>query len=277
MGHRKSQSGTSGKQRIVAALDGRIEKRLLSYAVAAAAAGVGTMACSLPAEARVVYTSTFVQIPAGVMVNLDLNGDGNADFQFSHSSYGGTSSNPEFRSKLKILPQNQSNAIWGLASSASAHGSGVMVGSKGQFQQGHELMAVALYRCSYSICRYGSSGPWREATRLYLGLQFTIQGQTHFGWARVSVAATGRGVFAAVTGYAYETVPNMSIVTGQTKGAVKRKKGASKPGPASFPSSTSEPATLGLLARGSLGLDIWRRRDAVRARRTSSSMEPSSS
>ena len=272
MGQRESQSTRSPKQRIVATLDRRLEKRLLSYAVAATAAGVGTMACSLPAEAKVVYTSTFVQIVPNAKVNLDLNGDGIVDFQFSNRNYGGTSSSSILKAKLKVLPQNQSNAVWGVATSASALGSGVVVGSNGQFQQGHEFMAHALFRCSYSECFYASSGQWKQATRLYLGFQFSIQGQTHYGWARVSVAATDQGVYAAVTGYAYETVPNMSIVTGQTKGAARKKKGAA---PLSFRPSTSVPATLGLLARGAVGLDIWRRRDAVRAGRTSASMEPS--
>jgi hypothetical protein len=134
-------------------------------------------------------------------------------------------------------------------------------------------MALAGYRCD-SGCGYNSGGRWSEATRLYLGLQFTIQGQTHFGWARVSVAATYNGVYAALTGYAYETVPNMAIVTGQTQGTgSKRKTRALQANPVSVNRPAPAPASLGLLARGSLGLDAWRRRDAVRRRQTGVSEE----
>jgi hypothetical protein len=260
MGQRESRSGMSGKQRVMATLDWRIEKRLLSYAVAATAAGVGTMACSLPAGAKVVSTSTFVQIPPNIMVNLDLNGDGIPDFQFSNNNNSSGSSSV-LRGNLKVLPQNQGNAIWGASAYASALGPGVVVGSNGAFQQGHEFMAHATHFC-HSSCLYRSGGPWKEATRLYLGFQFTILGQMHYGWARVSVAATDGGVYAAVTGYAYETVPNVSIVTGQTTGNLKKTQDASKRSSASLGPSASQPASLGLLARGSLGLDAWRRRDA---------------
>jgi hypothetical protein len=161
-----------------------------------------------------------------------------------------------------------------MGTSASALAPGVVVGSKGPFQQSHEFMAGMEYGCDHGSCFYRSNGQWKEATRLYLGLQFTILGQTHFGWARVSVATTDRGVYAAVTGYAYETVPNMSIVTGQTQGtAKKRKTSALQANPTSLNPSASAPASLGLLARGFLGLDAWRRRDASRTGQTSVSEE----
>jgi hypothetical protein len=176
--------------------------------------------------------------------------------------------------KLQVLPQNQGNAIWGTGTSASALAPGVVVGSKGPFQPSHEFMAGMGYGCDFGSCGYGSGGQWKLATRLYLGLQFTIQGQTHFGWARVSVSATDRGVYAAVTGYVYESVPNTSIVTGQTQGTAKKKKTrALQANPVSVNRPAPEPASLGLLAHGFLGLDVWRRRDAVRIGQTGVSEE----
>jgi hypothetical protein len=108
-------------KRVTARLAEGLERKLLSYVAAASAAGVSLLACSLPAEGKIVYTSIFVQIPPNAMVNLDLNGDGIADFQFSnHVSTTNSFHGGGLQGILKVLPQNQSNAIWGVATSASA-------------------------------------------------------------------------------------------------------------------------------------------------------------
>jgi hypothetical protein len=265
MNRPKSQARSSTKERATARLAEDLERKLLSYATAATAAGVGMLACSLPAEAKIVFTSIFVEIAPKALVNLDLNGDGIADFQFSNNSSSGTSGGL-IRRKLHLIPQNQRNAIWGGTSRgfpiASALAPGVVVGPKGKFQQGAKLMATAGYGFGTAGPFYTSYGPWREATHSYLGLRFTIGGQTHFGWARLNVASTAKGVYAAVTGYAYETVPNKPIVTGKTSGSAKNRTSASS-NPASSNGSKPASASLGLLAYGSLGLDAWRRRNAT--------------
>jgi hypothetical protein len=82
MSQSKSQSGKSGRKRAAARLDWRLEKRLLSYVVAATASGLAVMACSPQAEATVVYTPTWIPIaPVSSVTNLDLNNDGIVDFQ----------------------------------------------------------------------------------------------------------------------------------------------------------------------------------------------------
>jgi hypothetical protein len=45
-----------------------------------------------------------------------------------------------------------------------------------------------------------------------------ISGKVHFGWARVTVTTSGKTFTATRTGYAYETIPNKSIIAGKTKG-----------------------------------------------------------
>jgi hypothetical protein len=54
----------------------------------------------------------------------------------------------------------------------------------------------------------------------HLGLKFYVKGKAHFGWARLTTAREkGHWLRTILTGYAYETIPNKPIVTGQEHGA----------------------------------------------------------
>ena len=48
----------------------------------------------------------------------------------------------------------------------------------------------------------------------YVGLQFQMDGQTHYGWARVGAPAIGLNA-GWLYDYAYETIPNTPILAGQ--------------------------------------------------------------
>jgi hypothetical protein len=107
---------------------------------------------------------------------------------------------------------------------------------------------------SLTAFTYVSGGPWKNSVNRFLGLKFLINGEIHYGWARLTVLADKNRelVSAKLTGYAYETVANRPIVAGQTSGTVE---GASvTPTPIEHPQ-----VQLGLLALGSGGLDAWRR------------------
>jgi hypothetical protein len=54
-------------------------------------------------------------------------------------------------------------------------------------------------------------------------------------------------ITAVLTGYAYETVPGKPIITGKTSG------------PSEVGAVERMQPTLGVLAKGSRGLDAWRR------------------
>jgi hypothetical protein len=90
-------------------------------------------------------------------------------------------------------------------------------------------------------------------SREYLGLKFSIHGQTHFGWARFNATVDRHRVFAMLTGYAYETAANKPTVTGKTKGDIDLVRDASRSEPA------PEPASLDRLAQGAEGLAAWRK------------------
>jgi hypothetical protein len=238
---------------------GEFERQLKSYALAAAAAGVGILA-SQSSEAEIVYTKAHRQIAPKTTLKLDLNHDGIADFSLKDTysaSSGGTVG------RLSALPIGQRNQIWGhtigsRAAYASALFAGARVGPKGEFLPGAGMMAATSLSGGLRPPGLGTcTGPWANVTRRYLGLKFVITGKVHFGWARLNVTCSTRSsVTALLTGYAYETVPNRSIVTGREKGSEdvdisQRSR--------TFPAKTTlQPVSLGRLAQGVTGVTVWR-------------------
>jgi hypothetical protein len=110
---------------------------------------------------------------------------------------------------------------------------------------------------------YVTSGNWVNVANRYLGLKFKIRGQTHYGWARLSVSVSRQpfATTAVLTGYAYETIPKRPIIAGKVPDSDNE---VNIPAVSFKPSATSPaPATLGLLALGSPALSAWRRREWV--------------
>jgi hypothetical protein len=120
---------------------------------------------------------------------------------------------------------------------------------------------MATWGSSSGSPHYG--GPWKNAAHTYVGLRFVISGKIHYGWARLNVHADLSGVTGTLTGYAYETIPNKAIVTGNIVGPSKQISGIPK---TSEQGSVREARTtiganpsLGLLATGAESL-VWRRK-----------------
>ncbi|HEY6770027.1 MAG TPA: hypothetical protein VI386_35250 [Candidatus Sulfotelmatobacter sp.] len=228
-----------------------LDKKLLAYAAAASAAGVGLLGQT--AEGKVVYTPANISIPQNnVGVHLDLNRDGISDFVFYNSFFQGARQ-PEgaFESGLRVYGSVTGNGVWGVLSGAvqcaAVLPKGAKVGPAAPFDQ-----QAALFENSGSYTRGAMSHcKWHDAHRgAFLGLKFVINGQTHYGWAHVT---TGYQT-ATITGYAYETAPNQPIHTGTTSGPVEHASISAMP-----VASSAQRATLGLLAAGECGLAVWRK------------------
>jgi hypothetical protein len=239
-------------------LSPRLDKRLFSYAAAASAAGVSLLAATQSAEAKIVYTAANISIPANTSVKVDINNDGAADFSFYFYAYG-----PRrvplgyFDDAVTIDPSKTGNEVWGVLSSkgvecAAALPSGTKVGAGAAFGP-NELLLWASAGTAYSLpdprCKFASLPRGG-----YLGLKFLINGQTHYGWAHVTVQSSANlGKKAVINGYAYETVPNQAIDAGKTGGPSS----ISGMNPTAIP--VPQPATIGVLAQGAPGLSLWRR------------------
>jgi hypothetical protein len=220
------------------------QRHLTAYATAATAAGVGVLALATPSEAEVVYTPANLQLRAvyeGIPgYKLDLNGDGIADFELINSSSnfghgGGEWAKPRGR-----------NQVLGAGIYASALESGATIGPSGPFN-GATLMN--LWNDSSGSFTY--KGQWNGTRDRYLGFRFLIQGEYHFGWARLSISVDKM----KLQGYAYETVANQPITAGQESGSADDATNI-------FPTNSAIPvatATLGRLAQGAAGLAAWRR------------------
>lgn len=218
-------------------LNHRLDHKLLGYAAAASAAGVGMMA--LPCQAEVVYTPAHQTVPQGGSLSLDLNHDGITDFIIG-SYYQSCSTGPDCEFQQLTLPRIGRNEVlgtYGGMSFAQALPPHKKVGSSGYF---HAFFSYArMDRCKATRTSAYLSGMWQQTQDRYLGFKFEIGGKIHYGWARLSVVVKRHcNVTALLTGYAFETVPNKPIITGKTSGA-------DEPGETRTPD-----ATLGALAVG---------------------------
>jgi len=241
-------------------LSDSVHRQLNMYALAATAAGVSALTLIPAAEGKIIYTKTNVDIfVQNGAFPLDLNHDKVTDFEFAGRYFNTCCI---LTTSVKIAPVRSKNAIWWdkKGNGAAALRAGALVGPKAPFSNTSLLMG--LFSSTYfrdpgqvrppSTNRY--RGPWENGGKgvknRYLGLKFEIRGKTHYGWARLNFPSPR---LATLTGYAYETIPNKPIVTGETKG----------PDVIEIQSSS-----LGDLAAGASAIPAWRSEKQQRAHRT---------
>jgi hypothetical protein len=228
------------------------------YALAASTAGVSLLALAQPAEGEVVYTPTNQKISFNVPFNLDLNNDGIADFQIRNRNYY----NHEGRlvGEVGVKPMLAANRIVNSYGYAAALPLGASIGGNARFLPADGIMAAAFYIILSTQC-CNAVGPWQNVSNRYLGLKFSVDGETHYGWARFNVRSVTAWAFTAtLTGYAYETEPNQAIDAGQTKETDSSEVRPPQNG------NAQRIGALGVLALGSAGQSIrgqtiWRREE----------------
>jgi hypothetical protein len=225
-------------------------KNLNAYALGATAAGVAMLAMVPAAAAEVVYTPANQAVPpnrGGTGFLLDLNHDGTADFLIVNF-YSTTSA----ILNVWVSPEQGGNEMFSnVPGYAAAIPAGAVIGASGRF---HPAQSLDMANDDFPIGN--CQGPWKQAHNKYLGLKFEINGEVHFGWARLSVTCfTPRAARVLLTGYAYETVAGKAITAGDIGSAEEQTASA-------LPAESPSVAHLGLLALGSHGLAAWRREEA---------------
>jgi len=237
--------------RIPTHLSNSTDKRLNMYALAASAAGVGILALSPPAEAKIVYTPAHRVIGPHHSFKIDLNHDGITDFTISNFAYCGTD---QCFYALWQKPAAGNRAMGFLFDGQllleSALQPGARIGPTSQFKKGKGALVEAVF--SSGDLSTSVFGRWPNVKSRYLGLEFKIKGKIHYGWARLNVTVNKTKITATLTGYAYETIPNKPIVAG-------KENGSDDPVELNTESLAAPAATLGILASGACGLPLRRR------------------
>ena len=234
-----------------------IDHRAKLYSVAATAAGVTMLALAPTAGAEVVVTGTNLPInpvvDSNVIVNLDINHDGIADFQFSLSSFAYHS----FDAILDVTPLTGGAVVaspGSRGSYASALTRGAKIGPSAHFSsKGRAIVERSHGRnfSSRSSQTRHTYGKWSgNSTNRYLGVKFLIDGATHYGWIRMTVDSTRNPIHATITAYAYETIANKRIFAGIPEGTSSI--------PAEPKAESLGRPSLGMLALGADGLAQWR-------------------
>lgn len=240
------------------------EHRLRMYSAAAIAAGVGALAMAQPAEAEVVITRKTIPIPRSDYflppphpVYISLNNNGVRDFSFYlysfayHGQAWDLTVRPLERGGVQggVSPQNEFYA--------SALVRGAKIGPSAHFSSSGGSVLIERedrdFNYSNSTSSWRTFGDWgKNQSNTYLGVKFRIDGQTHYGWVRLTVSSGVTGIEATIIGYAYETEPNKQILAGVPKGSDEPVRVIDANGP-----------SLGALAAGADGLQRWRKDQPV--------------
>jgi len=244
-----------------------LHQHLHAYALAASAAGVTMLALAQPSAAEIIYTPANVTIGPNQSYGLDLNGDGIIDFTIVN----------QFKSSASTLNWNLfvenpggGNAVAGfLANSGGVQWAYAFYSKFPVTKAQRHFISSSRATMAFSISnqqqrRFIQGGSWNPLDTFgvysrYLGLKFTINGKIHYGWAQLSTE-TYFNHSATLTGYAYETIPNRAIKTGQQQGTETDVGSAA---PAALTQPAQRAATLRMLAHGTGALSMWRQKQAA--------------
>jgi hypothetical protein len=241
-------------------------RRIEGYSLVAGVAGVSLLALTPPSQAEIIYKATHHVIGNGGRYKLDLDHDGTSDLTIRNlSSQTCSTAGNCYNYEVLAAKLARGNEVVHNIYGAVAMKPGMEIGPRHVFRGGLEAMA-----------RVGSggggTGSWIDVSNRYMGVKFKIKGETHYGWARLSVQVKPLQIAATLTGYAYETIPNKPIIAGKTCGV------SDDPAPGSDAASpanpdpgasltnpipdTPQPASLGMLALGARSVPLWRRKES---------------
>jgi hypothetical protein len=214
------------------------------------------LASSSPAEGEVVYTPANQVVGRGQKYAIDLNHDGITDYTLDNYFSQGGRHGSYITANLIAVPAAGNIVCSSQGIAAAALQKGAAIGPKDGFEKACSVMADRMVEGSFGTYSFGR---WFNVSNLYLGLRFEIEGQVHYGWARLSVKWNhAYWIVATLSGYAYETEANTPIKAGN-EGTGEA--GVNEVTPLGDDRSL-QPKTspsLAALSLGAPGLEVWRR------------------
>ena len=144
---------------------------------------------------------------------------------------------------------------------------GAKVGASDHFLAGKDTIedSYIYYRSASSHGPKKLYGKWGgNHPNRFLGVKFKINGQTHYGWIRITVTTVNAPVqfpdmTATITEYGYETIANKSLGAGLASADAADDEAQAIADKPRHPS-------LGMLALGAGGLALWRREETLTSR-----------
>jgi hypothetical protein len=225
-----------------------LQRKLSVYALAAGAAGVGALTSSYPAEGEVVYTPAHQVLGRNQTYAIDLNHDGITDYTLDNSFFQDGRGSSYRAADLNVTSTAGKIVCSSEGYAAAALQKGAKIGPKDGFAAACSVMAERLGEGSFGTYSFGD---WFNVSDKYLGLRFEIQGQVHYGWARLTVKWNNAyWIVATLSGFAYETDADKPIRAGDEGHNAAETSGSA---PVSAVELPRKPC-LGVLSLGSLGL-----------------------
>ena len=232
------------------------EKRLRAYAAGAGAVAAGMLALAPSSMAEVVVTQPHALLANGG-TSYVIAISGATEFTLANNSFHRTYTASQ---SLVVSAASGAGVVGhGFSNQVAPLRFGAAVGPADQFEAGKQQLALAWDFRDFTFV----GGPFANTTDRFLGLKFKLNGQVYYGWAGFSFVQAhvfDLYVTALLTAWAYETTPNTPIYAGQSSDNPRESR--LLPAKGSAPDTAKlQPATLGLLALGSRGLDVWRKRE----------------
>jgi hypothetical protein len=257
--------------------------RLSSYALAATAAGVTTLAFVMPAEGAPVCKTVSINLFHTATNPINPGTQRIPPFNLAQTTYTyypiTTGRGLSWWNRGFFTPNTAgAKLLLGSQSLPADVASGASIGPKGNFGKGASYGLMFTYgrgtiqdRANGTLLKH--RGNFNLQQENYIGFEFLQAGQAHFGWARLNVKLMPEYRYftnielseVQLLAYGYETIANTAIAAGACSGDAARN--TDPVGPADSAEQekidllSANPGSLGMLALGSEGLAMQRNKN----------------
>jgi hypothetical protein len=195
-------------------------------------ASVDSKQTTTPLNSTIIYTDvkpdSVIKYGVRQQYNLDLNNDGITDFIIGFNYIQNRCGGEGVANRMSeyISPVGGYNQVLdtngGPPAPAGTLNSSAVIGPDAQWSAtpGQNLLTV---ENSQGTCPWGTNhfGAWYNVSDKYLGLKFIKNNNIYYGWVRLTSSGTSLTNFneysLTLKDYAYNSIPNQSILAGQTK------------------------------------------------------------